>query len=174
MHKSLLTLALIFSLQPAANSAEINMRPGLWEMTTTSDLLWLVPQIPPDQMQNLTDLARQYGVELPQIEMGAAMTNTCITQEMTEQKNPPVFYQNQLGCTAKNVTHNGNTYRLDFVCDSSQLQGNGSAEGTFTSRESFTGRTAFNGSAQGTPVNEKADISGRWLSSSCGAVKPLQ
>jgi len=173
MHKPLLALAFVSSLSVStANSTETNMRSGLWEMTTTSDLLWLVPQIPPDQMQNLMNLAKQYGFDMPQIQNGAATSNTCITQEMTDQKNPPVFYQNQLGCASKNATQIGNKYRLDFVCDSSQLKGNGTAEGTFTSRESFSGRTEFNGIAQGNPVNEHADISGRWLSSNCGTVKP--
>jgi len=173
MRKTL--LALVFAsllMVSTANSAENNMRPGLWEMTTTSDLLWLVPEIPPDQMQNLKDLANQYGIDMPQIKMGEATSKACITQEMADQKNPPDFYQNQLGCTAKNVTHIGNKYKLDFVCASSQLKGNGTAEGTFTSPESFSGQTKFDGVAQGNPVNERADISGRWISSSCGTVKP--
>jgi hypothetical protein len=35
-------------------------------------LLGLVPQIPPEQMQNLTNLARQYGLGIPKIQDGAA------------------------------------------------------------------------------------------------------
>lgn len=174
MHKLLFVFLISLLSVPIANSTETNMRPGLWEITTTSDLLWLVPQIPPDQVENIKGLAKEYGFDMPQIQNGAAISNTCITQEMADQKNPPVFYQNQVGCTAKNVTHIGNKYRLDFVCDSAQLKGNGAAEGTFVSMENFTGKTEFNGFAQGTPVNEKADISGRWINSNCGSVKSLQ
>ena len=44
MHKLLIAVALVFPLlTPTANSAEFNMRPGLWEVTTTSDLLLLAP-----------------------------------------------------------------------------------------------------------------------------------
>ena len=175
MRKSLLCFALVSSLLVLpAKSAEINMRPGLWEITTSSDLLWLVPQIPPNQMQNIKDFVKEYGFDMPQIQNGAATSNTCITQEMANQKNPPDFYQNQLGCTAKNTSRIGNKYRMDFVCASAQLNGNGLAEGTFTSSESFSGRTQFNGVAQGNPVNEQADISGRWISSSCGTLEPIQ
>ncbi len=175
MHKPLLALAFVSALLVStANAAEINMRPGLWEITTTSDLLRLVPQIPPDQMQNLMDLAKQNGFDIPPIQNGAATSNTCITQEMADQKNIPVFNQNQLGCSAKNAIRTGNTYRLDYVCASAQLKGNGTAEGTLTSREGFSGRTAFEGSAQGITVNEQADVSGRWISSSCGTTKPPQ
>jgi hypothetical protein len=68
MYKSLFVFALIsLMLSPAAKSAEPNMRPGLWEITTSSDLLWFVPQIPSEQMQGLKDLAKEYGVEMPQI-----------------------------------------------------------------------------------------------------------
>jgi hypothetical protein len=175
MHQSLCAFSLLSLLfAPAAQSAEISMRPGLWEVTTSSDLLWFVPQIPSDQMEGLKDLAKEYGLDMPKIENGSATSNTCITPEMANQKTPPGLYQSQMGCAAKNVTHIGNRYRLDFECAGEQLKGNGSAEGVFASTEKFTGQTRFNGFLQGSPVNEKADISGRWLSSSCGDVKPLQ
>jgi len=174
MRKTLLALLCAFSfMQSTANSADNNMRPGLWEITTTSDILWLAPQIPPEEMQKWKDLAEQYGVEMPQIQMGEATSKVCITQEMAEQQNLPNFYQNELGCTTKNATRNGSKYRYDFVCTNPELKGNGTAEGTITSPESFIGRTHFDGVAQGVPVNEYADISGRWIDSSCGSVKPL-
>jgi hypothetical protein len=157
----------------AANATDDNLRTGLWQITTSSDLLWLAPQIPPEEMQKWKDLAEQYGVEMPQIQMGEATSKVCITQEMAEQQKFPIFYQSELGCETKNATRNGNNYRLDFVCSSPELKGNGTAEGTITSPESFLGRTQFEGVAQEVPVNEHADISGRWINSSCGSVKPL-
>jgi len=160
-------------MMSAANAADNNLRPGLWEITTSSDLLWLAPQISSDEMQNLEDLAEQYGVEMPQIHMGEATSKVCITQEMAEQQNLPTFYQSELGCTTQNATRNGDNYRLDFVCAGPELKGNGTAEGTIASPESFSGRTHFDGVAQGVPVNEHADIRGRWINSSCGTVKPL-
>ena len=68
MRKILIGLTLICPLFAAtANAAENNMRPGLWQITTTSDLLLLVPHLPPDQMQSIKDLASEYGLEMPQI-----------------------------------------------------------------------------------------------------------
>ncbi|HYN54664.1 MAG TPA: DUF3617 domain-containing protein [Methylotenera sp.] len=176
MHKFFFALTLCSPLLAlTANAAEeISLRPGLWEVTTSSDLLWLVPQIPPDQMQNIKDLAKDYGFDMPQIENGAAVSNVCITQEMANQKNPPIFYQNQFGCTTKNSTHVGNNYKMDFVCTSAELNGNGTAEGAITSPENFSGKTKFIGTAQGNPVNEQADSNGKWINASCGTVKPLQ
>lgn len=161
----------ILTLVSTANAAEISMRPGLWEITTTSDLLRLVPHIPADQMQRIKDLANQYGVEMPQIENGAAISKACITAEMANQKSPPIFGDNQLGCTTKNSTRTNNNYKMDFVCDSADLKGNGTAEGAITSPVSFSGKNKFSGSAQGNVVNEQADVSGKWVGANCSAVK---
>ena len=143
------------------------MRPGLWEVTTTSKLLSLVSQIPPDQMKNIGDFAKEYGFDMPAIQNGAAKSNVCITKEMSEQKVLPDSFQTQAGCIVKNVTHNGNSYQANFVCDNAQFNGNGVAEGVFTTQESFTGTTTFNGTVQGNPISDKADIAGKWLNSSC-------
>ena len=174
MRKILIGLTLICPLIAAtAHAADNNMRPGLWQITTTSDLLLLVPHLPPDQMQSIKDLAKDYGLDMPQIENGAAISQTCITQEMANQKTLPNFYNAQLGCTSQNATRSGNDYKVDFVCDSADLKGSGTVAGTITSPEAFTGQTNFTGTAQGNPVNERADINGKWINASCGAVKPL-
>ena len=174
MRKILIGLTLICPLLAAtANAAENNMRPGLWQITTTSDLLLLVPHIPADQMQGIKDIAKDYGLDIPQIENGAAISQTCMTQAMADQKTLPNFYNAQLGCSSKNATRSGNQYKTDFVCTSADLKGSGTAEGTITSPEAFTGQTSFIGTAQGNPVNERADINGKWMNANCGAVKPL-
>ena len=171
---TLLNFSLIAAiLAPTANAAETNMRPGLWQITTTSDLLLLAQHVPPDQMQSIKDLASEYGLEMPKIDNGAAISQACITQEMSAQKTLPNLYNAQLGCSSKNATRSGNNYKIDFVCASPDLKGNGTAAGVITTPEAFTGQTNFIGEAQGNPVNEKADISGKWLNASCGAVKPL-
>ena len=174
MRKTLIGLTLICPLLAAtANAADNNMRPGLWQITTTSDLLLFVPHLPPDQMQSIKDLAKDYGLDMPQIENGAAISQACITQEMADQKMLPNFYNAELGCTSQNATRSGNDYKVDFVCDSADLKGSGTAVGTVTSPEAFTGQTNFTGTAQGNPVNEQADVNGKWINASCGAVKPL-
>lgn len=167
-------LAVSFLLGSSASAAEHPIRPGLWEMTTTSELLKLVPHIPSEQMQQLRSLARQNGIDMPEIQNGAATSKVCISPEMAERKIPPSMYERESGCAAKNVTRNGNSYKMDLVCSGSRLNGSGKAQGTFTSAGSFSGRTEFSGNVQGTPVNERAETSGRWLDANCGAVKPAQ
>ena len=174
MRAFFISLSVVVSLFTfAAQAAHNNLRPGLWQITTTSDLLLLVPHIPADQMQGVKDIATEYGLEMPQIENGAAISQTCVTQQMASQKTLPNFYNAELGCSTKNATRNGNNYKTDFVCNSADLKGQGTAIGTVTNPQTFTGQTHFTGTAQGNPVNEQADISGKWLNASCGEVKPL-
>jgi hypothetical protein len=174
MNKQLITFVLISaSISTTAIAKDINMRAGLWEMRTTSDLLNLVPHIPSDQMKNMEALAKEYGLEMPQIENGTAISRTCITQEMAAKKTLPKFYQEELGCTSKDAVRNGNAYTVNFSCNSTQLKGNGTAKGLITSPQNFSGSTEFTGLAQGVKVNEKAEITGEWVGASCGNVKPL-
>jgi hypothetical protein len=174
MHKPLIALILATAtLSSTVNAKEINMRPGLWELRTTSDLLNLVPHIPSEQLEDMQVLAKEYGLEMPQIENGAAISRTCITQEMAAQKTLPEFYQENLGCVSKNAVRDGNHYKVDYTCDSAQLKGTGSVEGIITSPQNFSGHTQFTGKAQGATVNEKAEMTGKWVGASCGSVKPL-
>lgn len=150
-------------------AAEVTMKPGLWEITTTSNLLNLASQVPPDQMKSINDLAKEYGVELPDIKDGAAKSITCVTPEMAKQHIMPSTFENQAGCTVGNITRNGNTYRMNYVCKNPQLEGNGVAQGTLTDAEHFTGQTTFTGAVQGNPINDQANIQGKWLSTGCNA-----
>jgi len=124
-------------------------------------------------MQNVKELANENGLDVAQIENGAAISQACISKEMSLQKMLPNFYQSQLGCSSKNPNRNGNNYKVDFMCTSKELKGNCTAVGTFTSAETFTGHTHFVGEAQGRPVNEKALNIGKWLNDNCGTVSPL-
>ena len=160
-------IGLLLLLAPSVSSAEITARPGLWEVTTTSVLLGLVPEIPPDQLQKLSKLAKQYGVVMPQIQNGAATSKICVTQQMAEQKIPDYFHQRQSGCSAKKTVQTEKGYKLDLVCAGPEIKGSGKAEGLFTDPETFSGQTEFNGVVRGTPINDRADTSGRWIGEDC-------
>lgn len=175
MRRYLLVFTLTsLSFATSASAAETPMKPGLWEVTTTSNLLSLAAQIPPDQMENINQMAKEYGFEMPAIQNGAAKSNACITSEMASKKIMPSSFQEQAGCTVNKATQNGNSYRVEFVCKNPQLDGSGVAEGTFTNTENFTGQTVFNGTVQGSPIKEQANMTGKWVSANCGNIQPLQ
>ena len=150
------------------------IRPGLWETNTTSDLLKLVPSIPPDQMQNLMNLAQEHGIDMPRIQNGAASARICITLEMAAKRIVSGLFQNQLGCSVSHAAQDGSRYSIDYSCANADLTGNGKAAGSFSSPEKFSGRTTFDGVVRGNPIVQQAGSTGKWLSASCGAVRPFQ
>ncbi len=166
-HQSIIFSLALFTCATQAYSAEVAIKPGLWEITTTSNLLSLAGQVPPEQMKELNDLAKEYGFDVPEIKNGAAKSMTCVTPEMAKQKMVPGTFENQAGCTVSNLTRNGNAYRMEYVCKNPQLDGTGVAQGTLTNAEQFTGQTTFNGTVQGNPIREQANINGKWVNASC-------
>ena len=168
-------VSIIFSLTFITPSfAHQHIRPGLWEITTRSDLLALVPHIPAEHMQQLNNFANRYGLKLPKIDNGAATSHLCITPEMAQQEIPTYFYENRSGCTIQNTTRISNSYKVDLVCANKHLQGNGSAQGTFINPESFSGSTEFDSIVSGSPIHAMAETTGRWVGERCVAVNPLQ
>lgn len=167
MNKKFVFLALLILLASSAQAAENKMRPGLWEISTSSRLLALAEQIPPDQMQNLSNLARQYGFEMPTIKNGTANSRVCVTKEMSEQNIPPYLYHRQSGCEARNATRTENRYSADLACSGQQINGEGKTAATLNTPESFTGQTEFRGTVRGVAVDEHANTSGLWLAASC-------
>lgn len=161
-----LTISMIIA---SPSFAHQHIRPGLWEVTTRSGLLSLVPHIPAEHMQQLNDLARRHGLKLPKIKNGAATSHVCITEAMASQDIPAYFYEHRSGCTVQNATRTGNRYRLELICNNQHFQGHGTAEGTFINPESFTGDTEFDSTVSGTPVHASAQTQARWIGERCTA-----
>ena len=181
LKQSIILAVLLASLCASAGSvgatddqSQERMRPGLWEITTTSPLLKLAQQIPPDQLSGLLALARQHGIDVPQMSNGAAVARVCVTPEMARQDILPDLNQAQAGCSSRNARREGNNFSLDIACQSNHISGSGSAQGTLTTPETFIGNSQFRGTVQGMPVDQQARTSGQWRSASCGSLKRLQ
>jgi len=170
---SLIVSTLLIALTAeAAPPVELAPRPGLWEVSATSALLALVPQIPADQMARLRGLARQHGFDMPKIENGAASSRICITPEMAARNTMPDLYQQQSGCTSRNAVRDGARYAMDVRCDGPRVRGAGRAEGMLESAERFSGTSSFDGTVDGAPVREQAQTSGRWIAANCSGLPP--
>lgn len=172
MRRYLFALLLVSQLQ-TAQAADVRMRPGLWEMSATSDLLSLLPNIPPEQLQGLSQMAKEYGLDMPRIEDGAARTKVCITEEMTRRKIPPAFEQTQYGCELTRSSQDGNRYQLEFSCANDRLKGKGSASWSIDDPEHVSGTSRYDGTVDGYQINEQSSNSGHWIAALCGAIKPI-
>ena len=72
------------------------------------------------------------------------------------------------------ATRIGNSYKMDLHCKNAQFQGNGTAQGTFTTPESFVGSSEFDSTVNGTPLYASAEIKARWIGGQCSAVNLTQ
>jgi len=94
----------------------------------------------------------------------------CITPEMAAKQDMPM--QTEGECTTTITSRSANTLKMNFVCKNPPSSG----EGTYT----FSGDTAYTmtmlmkSTKQGKPVSTTLDGQGKWLSASCGTVKPLK
>jgi hypothetical protein len=161
----------LFILSPSLFAADSGMQPGLWEVNASSDLLALAQQIPPDQMQGLGNLARQYGFQMPVIKNGAATSDVCITPDMATRQIPPSLYSRESGCEVNHATRNGNRLNADLVCSGADIQGEGKTEAIFDTPKSFSGTTTFKGTVRGVPIDDRAATSGRWIAANCTEAK---
>ena len=172
MNRILCAAFFLWIVAVPASASQNDIRPGLWEVTTTSDLLNLVPHIPPDTMQQINDLARQYGLVMPNIQNKSAISHVCITPAMAAQEIPTYFYDGQSGCSIKNARRSGNRFQIELFCANAQFQRNGTAEGVFTSPEDFSGHTEFDSVVMGNPVYATAETRGRWVGEKCAVTQP--
>jgi hypothetical protein len=164
---SILMLCLLSA--SAAVSAAGQMKPGLWEMTMKPDAMKNMPKIPSEQMEQM----RKMGITMPQMQDGGIAQKVCITKEMAERDGTPQMHMAETGCQSKNFASTGNTYSGNIICNGPTLKGEGKVKGTFSGNERFSSTYEFKGTAEGQPVNQRSENSGKWLSADCGDVKPV-
>jgi len=174
---TLLTALLVFSTAASAQS----IKPGLWEMQHTvggspqmdqamAEMHRQMATMPPAQRKQMEAMLGQQGISLPTPGTGGGMSmKVCITPEMAARSEIPS--QTEGECTHTVTSRSGNTLKMRFVCKNPPSTG----EGTYT----FSGDTAYNlkmvmtTTRQGKAETLTMDGQGKWLSSDCGAVKPI-
>lgn len=146
-----------------------HMKPGLWQITSKSDMMKNMPKMPPEQLEKM----RQMGINIPTMQDGAMTTKMCVTKEMAERDQPPHGAQERIGCKPANVQYAGNSYSSDIVCDGPMMKGEGKVKGTFSDGVSYNSTYDFKGTSHGRPVDQHMESSGKWMGADCGDVKPM-
>jgi hypothetical protein len=162
----------------------IDVKPGLWENTTTSQISGLsmptnMPQISPDQLAKMPPEARARVEAMMKGGPGAPQTNTmkaCITAEQLSQ---PMFGNGDKSCTYKLTGSSSGSQTIHVDC----TRGNTKTAGDLTLKRvdsehltgdmfmKTTGDSSTNGSA-GQNMTIKLSFSNKWLGADCGDVKP--
>jgi Protein of unknown function (DUF3617) len=157
-------------------------KPGLWEVNqkmggnpemdqAMAQMQKQMAGMSPAEKKMLQDMLAKQGMSMPTTGAGGGMAvKVCITPEMAARQDMPV--QTEGDCTTTIISRSANTLKMNFACKNPPSSG----EGTYT----FSGDTAYTmtmlmkGTQQGKPVSTTLDGQGKWLSASCGAVRPLK
>jgi hypothetical protein len=175
---SLLLGTLVFSAAAHAQSTQ----PGLWEVTqkmggnpeidkAMAQMQQQMAGMSPAEKKMMQDMMAKQGMSVPTPGANGAMAlKVCITPEMAAKQDMPV--QTEGDCTTTITSRTANSLKMNFVCKSPPSSGEGTY--TFISDKAYTMTMLMKTTHQGKPVSTTLDGQGKWLSASCGAVKPLK
>lgn len=161
-------------------SAQQKMRPGLWEHSVSmksqsgqmeaamAEMQKSLASMQPEQRKQMEQMMAQQGVSMgPK----GQTVKVCITKEQADLDSIP----QQEGCTQKVQRVDASTMKVAFSCKGGQGQPPSSGEGTITMQgpTAYTGQFRFKTQTQGKPEQIDMAQAGKWLSESCGAIKPM-
>ena len=166
----------LLSTAPCANAQ--TQAPGLWEHTFTmksqngemeramEQMQQQMAAMPPEQRRKIEEMMASRGVT-----MGAKGTTAkfCLTKEQAAKPAEP---QLNADCSRQQLTRSGNTLKYRFECSKPQpVQGEG--ELTYAGDKAYSGTSTVTTTAKGQPQQMRMEMSGKWLSADCGAIKPI-
>jgi len=175
-----LSVACATALLAAAAQAQTHIRPGLWEeaITVKSDnaqanaameqMKEKLASMPPDQRAAIEKMMAGRGMGL-----GGAPSSirVCITKEQTERDFTP---DSSGRCQHTNVARSGNVTKFDFTCTSARSDVSGHGVFTQMGDSAFAVSSAADMVSHNTTMHTQTDIAGKFISSDCGDVKPIE
>lgn len=171
-------LAIIAAATFSAGAWGQNLKPGLWEVTNnmkggSGDMGQAAAQaqqqmakMPPEQRKMMEEMMAKQGMKMG---AGGSSVKMCVTKEMSERNELPA---QQGDCKTTKQQRSGNTLKFSVTCTNPPSSGEGQV--VFASPEAYTMKMAIKATVQGKPETMNMDSSGKWLSSDCGAVKPIR
>ena len=159
----LAALILAAGVSRADDVTPLNLKPGLWETTTVQERSGM-PSIPPET------LARMPPEQRARIEAMTAGKAAPITRQSCRLENDlkPFTDDNTQSCKQTIVTSTSTKQEVKMECEK------GTANVTVEARDSehVNGLVVMHMGANGRTMDMKIAITAKWISSSCGDVKP--
>jgi hypothetical protein len=175
-HLSLAAALSLLSLAALAQSS----KPGLWEISSKVDgssnpeltkqmaeAQKQMANMPPAQRKMMEEMMAKQGMNMSMKSDGNTVVKLCITPEMANR--PPVAQQKN--CTYSSPTRIGNTQRFSYQC--TQPVSSGEGEITFKGADDYVGKMKITTTDKGRTETIFMSTAGKFLSSDCGAIKPL-
>jgi len=174
----------LFSLTAVAAADNFNIKPGLWETTTSSQSQGL-PAIPPEQQAERDKMMAKMSPEMrarieaarkkSQASAGVPhVSKSCVTRE--DLNKPMSFADAKEGgkCTKTVLKSTSSTQEIRVDCAGDRYNSTGTIRVTASNPENWSGtlETTLTPVGGGSPITVKTNMSGKWLGSDCGDVKP--
>jgi hypothetical protein len=166
-------------LLTTAAQAQSHIRPGLWEESITvktdnaqsnaamAQTKEKLATMPPEQRAAMEKMMAGHGMGA-----GGAPTSmrVCITKEQAERDVTP---DSNSRCSRTNIVRSGNVIKFDFTCKSARSDITGHGVYTQLSDSAFTASSSADVTGPST-MHSQTDIAGKFISSDCGSVKPIE
>ena len=149
----------------------LNVKPGLWETTTTYKRSG-APPVSPEMLSRLTPEQRARLEQRMSANSGGS-TNTatdqhCVTKEDVEKAD---FGQGKGECTYSIETSTSTQGKGSYSCDVEGMKVNGDLEITAPDPEHIKGTSHGSLNGGGRTMNVESTFTSKFLSASCGSVK---
>jgi hypothetical protein len=180
MSRTLSLLICLFTVGAAAHAQ--STKPGLWDINqkmggnpeidkAMAQMQQQMAGMSPAEKKMMQDMMAKQGMSMPAVGAGGGMAmKVCITPEMAAKQDMPV--QTEGDCTTTITARSANTLKMNFVCKNPPSSGEGIY--TFSGDTAYSMKMLMKSSHQGKPVSTTLEGQGKWLSASCGGVKPLR
>ena len=176
--KTFFLLALIVSFSIALWAADglprLNVKEGLWEMTTTRSMTGM-PPIPADSLAKMTPEQRaKVEAMMSQNGMGAPATNVrkeCVTKEKLDKQSAFAEDRKDKKCTRTVVNSTGRKMEVKIHCEGNQNDGDGTMVLEVIDADTVKGTVQFGSNGNGRAMTVNMTFTGRYLGSDCGDVK---
>jgi hypothetical protein len=170
MTKNVLAVMIAAGVGLAAdNPTPLDLKPGLWETTTVSERnMPGMPTLPPDKLAKLPPEQRARIEAMT----GGKPTTTTRQSCRVERDLRPFTNDDNKSCKQTIVTSTGTKQEVKMECDMQGNKGTGTVTIEAKDSEHVNGLVQMHVDASGHPMDMKVTINAKWLSSSCGDVKP--
>lgn len=163
---SCIVIALVLS-STLAFAAPLDVKPGLWETTTTTEMSGMPPldtsKMTPEQKARIETAMKKRKAQGPRVHV----RKSCVTKERLNRE--PFQGKEQESCTRTVISSTGTHWQTKLLCTNPKRVGEFDIEAV--SREHIKGSVQMNESSGKHAMAVHVSIDGKWLGSSCGNIK---
>ena len=165
-------IAFAFAATLGALAQTAPIKPGLWQVHSDREVNGQKAPDASDRMKNMSPekraqfeaMMKQHGVATD----GSGMPKVCYTKENLDRS---AWADQMLDCKATFSSQTGSSWKWHTSCPTMKIEADG--EATFPNSQSYTVKSTSVSQHDDKTRTTAHTMTGKWLSSDCGAVKPL-